>query len=116
MGFLMKHLRQLRKNKGLSQEALGLILNMSGSSIGGYEQEKRYPDMETVKYMASYFGVSTDYLLDMTEIPYPPEERAAYKLDDEEQEILHLLYEIPEEDRKDILTVIRKYIERGRTR
>ena len=58
-------LKSLRENEGLLQKDLSNILNISASTIGMYEQGRREPDNATLKKIAGYFGVSTDYLLDI---------------------------------------------------
>lgn len=56
-------LRELRKNKNLTQQELGDIVHVSKVSISGYERGERSPDRETLTHLADYFNVSTDYLL-----------------------------------------------------
>jgi len=58
-----KKLRRLRKQKGLSAEELGEKLGIARTTVFGYEQGLRLPDMITVKRIAQYFNVSVDYLL-----------------------------------------------------
>lgn len=53
----------LRKEKGLTQEDLAKVIQKKRSTVSGYETEGKEPDLETVCVLASYFGVSTDYLL-----------------------------------------------------
>ena len=56
-------LRNLRKEKGLSQAELADILGVSKSAVGMYEQSKRSPQKdEILMRIADYFGVSIDYL------------------------------------------------------
>ena len=57
-------LRFLREQKGLLQKDLAIDLKISTSAIGMYEQGRREPDNTTLKKIANYFNVSTDYLLD----------------------------------------------------
>ena len=40
-------------------------LNIAPSTIGGYVQGSSEPDFETLKILANYFDVSTDYLLNV---------------------------------------------------
>ena len=53
----------LRKEKGLSQEDIGNLINKKRSTVSGYETEGKEPDIETLCFLADYFGVSTDYLM-----------------------------------------------------
>jgi transcriptional regulator with XRE-family HTH domain len=64
----MERLKQLRKSKGLSLKKLGTILGVSESTVSLYESGHREPDFRTLKNMADYFNVTTDYLLERTDI------------------------------------------------
>lgn len=57
-------LRGLRESKNLYQKDIGKVLNISPSTVGMYEQGRREPDNNTLKKIANYFEVTTDYLLD----------------------------------------------------
>lgn len=59
----MLRLKQLRTKRGMSQSELGKIIGVSPSTIGMYEQERRLPEVPTLKRLASFFNVSVDYLL-----------------------------------------------------
>lgn len=47
----------------MKQEELARILNVSQSSLSGYENEKYEPDKKTLLKLAALFGVTVDYLL-----------------------------------------------------
>lgn len=72
MGFPHR-LRELRKEKKLTQEELGSKINVTKVSVSGYENGNRNPDTETLQKLADYFNVSTDYLLGRTDNPYDRE-------------------------------------------
>lgn len=59
----MNKIRFLRMQKAMKQEDLAKVIHVSQSSLSGYENEKYEPDRKTLLRLASYFGVSTDYLL-----------------------------------------------------
>ncbi|MCK8824344.1 helix-turn-helix domain-containing protein [Fuchsiella alkaliacetigena] len=67
MAKLPMRLKELRKQKDLKQEKLASHLNLSRSTIAGYETGKRKPDYNTLEKIASFFNVSVDYLLGRTE-------------------------------------------------
>lgn len=74
MGDIMnfpKRLKFLREQKGLTQEELASILNISRSALSLWEIGKREPNQETLRLFAEYFGVSIDYLLGRTDNPRP---------------------------------------------
>jgi transcriptional regulator with XRE-family HTH domain len=56
-------LRNLMEERDLTQKQLAMELNIAQSTLGGYVQNVREPDFETLKMFARYFHVSTDYLL-----------------------------------------------------
>ena len=62
-------LRELRKQKGISQLKLAMDLNMNQNSISRYENGERQADHTTLIAFADYFNVSIDYLLDRTDNP-----------------------------------------------
>lgn len=57
----------LRRERGMTQEDLAKIIQKKRSTVSGYETEGKEPDLETVALLAGYFGVSSDYLLGMTD-------------------------------------------------
>lgn len=58
-----KRLRELRRAKGLNQEELGNLVNVTKVSICCYEKETRTPNLETFQDLTNVFNVSADYLL-----------------------------------------------------
>ena len=65
-GFAQR-LKQLRNECGISQESLSKKIGLSKSTYGTYEIDKALPDAETVRNLAEYYQVSTDYLLGITD-------------------------------------------------
>lgn len=61
-------LKELRKERNISQLKLALDLNMNQNAISRYENLEREADYETLIKLADYFNVSLDYLLGRTEI------------------------------------------------
>ena len=57
-----KRLKNLRKDRGLTQNELAKALKVSRSSIEMYEHGKREPDFETQEAIADFFNVNLDYL------------------------------------------------------
>jgi len=58
-----KNIRELRKEKGLTQTELASILCTTQDSISLWELGKSYPDIPTLIKIAEYFDVTTDYIL-----------------------------------------------------
>jgi transcriptional regulator with XRE-family HTH domain len=62
-------LKELRKQKKISQVKLAMDLNMSQNTISRYETGEREADYKTLIQIANYFDVSIDYLLERTDNP-----------------------------------------------
>ncbi|MBR1820585.1 MAG: helix-turn-helix transcriptional regulator [Clostridia bacterium] len=60
-------LKELRKERGISQLKLATDLSMNQNSISRYENGTREADYATLKKFAEYFNVSIDYLLELTD-------------------------------------------------
>lgn len=56
-------LRLLLKQHGMTHAQLGKILGLVPTTISAYAVDKARPNIDTVLKIASYFNVSTDYLL-----------------------------------------------------
>lgn len=61
------NLKKLRKNKGLTQIQFAKEFNISSGTIAMWETGKREPDLDTIKRIAKFFGVSTDRLISYEE-------------------------------------------------
>lgn len=55
-------LKELRKQKNLTQVEIAKILNMAQTTYANYELEKNQPPIDTLKQIADYYNVSLDYL------------------------------------------------------
>ncbi len=65
-----KHrLKELRKQKNLSQDQLSGALDIPSSSLRRYETRGELPKRERLELIADYFSVSIDYLLGRTDNP-----------------------------------------------
>ncbi|MBE5059076.1 helix-turn-helix transcriptional regulator [Lactobacillus crispatus] len=58
----MNRIKQLRKEKGLSQAQLAKEVGISNQIISFYENNKREPKIETWQALADFFKVSVPYL------------------------------------------------------
>ena len=68
-GFRKMRLKNIRKNRGISQLKLAMDLSMTQNSISRYESGVREADYATLIKIADYFDVSIDYLLERTDNP-----------------------------------------------
>ena len=57
------NIRELREKNGLTQKQLAQKIGVSASTVGMYEQNRRVPDADMLKKIASSLKVSTDVLI-----------------------------------------------------
>ena len=56
-------LKMIRKQKKYSQLKVAMDLNISREALSYYENGKRSPDLQMLRILSSYFGVSIDFLV-----------------------------------------------------
>ncbi len=61
-----ERLKELRKEKGLSQKEVADYLNISSITLLHYEKNQREPSFDLLVEISKYFGVSIDYLFGLT--------------------------------------------------
>lgn len=64
-------LRELRRQRKISQLKLAMDLSMNQNTISRYETMERQADYQTLIRFADYFDVSLDYLLGRSNDPLP---------------------------------------------
>jgi transcriptional regulator with XRE-family HTH domain len=97
----LNRIKELRKERGLTQAGLAAVFKVSPRTIGFYETSQRNPDTETLKKLADFFEVSIDYLLGHGNLrnPYKLEEKQVPQVFDSK----HLYDEdLPEEAKEEI--------------
>lgn len=70
---MYERIRNLREDRDLKQEDLAKLLNCTQACYSNYENGKRDIPTEVLNTLASFYHVSTDYLLGRTNVkdPYP---------------------------------------------
>ena len=63
----VERIRQLRLEDGLSQAQLAQEIGISQSAIGYWEQGSRVPNANAIIALAKYFGVTSDYILGLSD-------------------------------------------------
>lgn len=66
----MNKLHALRKSKGVTLEQISKDTDISFSALSAYERGTRNPKINTIRTLAEYFGVSSDYLEGRYETQY----------------------------------------------
>jgi len=71
----VNRIKQLRKQKGMTQKECATLLQVAHSTFSYWENGTHEPDTDTIKKIADYFGVSIDYLLGNSSNLIPDEEK-----------------------------------------
>jgi len=97
---LGQKINQIRKQKALSQAALGKAIGTSGDVIGRYERGDIKPSIEVVLKIAEVLEVSVDYLVGNTSLEL--DKRLLKRIED--------LSKMPEEEKLSLFKVIDAYV------
>lgn len=65
---LNEKLQELRKQNGLTQEELAEVLFVSRSAVSKWESGRGYPNIDSLKAIAAFFGITIDELLSGDEL------------------------------------------------
>ncbi len=65
-----ERLRELRLQEGLYQKDIAEFLNVKIATVSAWEKNINEPDITTIKKLASFFHVTTDFLLDYVVYDY----------------------------------------------
>ena len=103
---LGQRITEIRKQKGLSQAALGKIVGTSGDVIGRYERGDIKPSIEVVVNIASALKVSLDYLVGQTSADI--DQNALNRLED--------ISKLPDEEKNMVFKVLDSLIRDFKTR
>ncbi len=102
----MNRIASLRKEKGMSQIALSLQLNVSQKMISSYETGKSEPSIATLKHMADIFDASVDYIIGYTDIRQPLDKIIQIALSDDECTMLNKFRTLTERQKRIALGVL----------
>lgn len=100
VNFLGDRIRYLRENAGLKQKEMAEKFSISENAWSQYENNKRTPDLETIKNIAKFFNVSIDYLMNLTDEAYDPNE-STFK------ELISIYNLLSKEEKKKLLKEIK---------
>jgi len=70
-GLKTERLKALRESMGISQAELAKKMSVTPPTISRIENGEREPNLQFLKNLATFFNVSVDYLLGLTDGPIP---------------------------------------------
>ena len=108
---LKDRLREARKNAGKTQKEVAAAIGVSESAYCGYETGKRQPDAIKIVAIASYLGISGDYLL---EIEQSDVEQSMFKagnvcFTDDEKELIGIFRVLNSDGKATLLATARGF-------
>lgn len=95
-----ERIAKLREKRGLSQMQLARDLKVGTSTLGMWETGKRGLKDDTLKMIAEYFGVSSDYLLGIDN------KDASFENKKAETVAAHIDDDVSDDEMKEILSFI----------
>ena len=73
MEIMAKTIARLRRERGMTQEALAERIGVSPQTVSKWETQATCPDVALLPVLADVFGVSLDYLVGRTNVETSPE-------------------------------------------
>ena len=98
-GLIVNRLRELRKQKNMSQEDLRKCLNVAQPTLSGWESGKHQIDDANKIKLAKFFNVSVDYLLCLTDDP----QKSVQEFNYHEKQLLDAYWNLNDEGRLELL-------------
>lgn len=110
---MKEQLQQLRKSRGLTQDDLAEILGISLSSYQKYERDAISPSYETLRKIADFYHVTTDYLLGREPATDPFD---MLQLPEDQKSVMERFASFPDDVRAIILDAIKELAEAAKKR
>lgn len=111
---MIKNLKKLRTEKGISQQKLAEYIGVSQQSINKYENHDIEPDITTLTLFANFFGTSIDYLVGNTDINHKIEKVEPFELNEIELQFINKFRKLSDDEKESILNVIDIYVNKKR--
>lgn len=102
----MENLLKLRGEKGMNQLKLGMEIGVDQATISGYELGRNFPSVENLLKLCELFNVSTDFLLDRTNIKTPVNQLVVENFGADELELLALYRRLPPAKRERAIGIL----------
>lgn len=97
---MLKNLKSLRKEYGISQQRLADAVFVTQTSINKYENHNTEPEIEILKRLADYFDTTIDYLVGHSDQRYRPDHMRDERLTPREAQFLTDFRAMSEEKRQ----------------
>lgn len=98
-----ERLRLLREKRGLSQVEAAKRMGIVRTTYSNYEAGNREPDNDTLRKIAEFFEVSTDYLLGNDSNPLNNDQA-------KNDELMDILARLPQDKKELVIEVAKKFL------
>ena len=106
---MLKNLKVLREEVGVSQKYLADIIGVSQQSINKYENHNIEPDISTLIKSADFFDTSVDYIIGHTDVRRKIEKVHTFQLNESESNMLKGFRKLNKRQKDCVLYVISSY-------
>lgn len=106
---MIKNLRLLRENHGISQQKLAEAIGLTQQSINKYENHKIEPDITTLMMIADFFHTSVDFLIGHSEAQAESEGVPIYRLTADEIRLVNQYRQLSLKEKDSIHLVMENY-------
>ncbi|MCM1365320.1 MAG: helix-turn-helix transcriptional regulator [Faecalibacterium sp.] len=107
---MIKNLKKLRTEKGISQQQLADIIGVSQQSVNKYENHNSEPELAVLINMANCFNTSVDYLIGNSEFDHVIEVLHPYDLNQEEIQLVEQYRILSDTEKESINLIIKNYL------
>ncbi len=107
---MVKNLKKLRLDKGISQQQLADVMGTTQQSINKYENHSTEPDFDTLCRLADYFETSADYLIGHAMISASQPHAENLDLSRDEVSLLKNYRQLSKEEKESIRLILKNYL------
>ena len=106
---MIKNLRLLRENHGISQQKLAEAIGLTQQSINKYENHQTEPDIAMLIQIADFFHTSVDFLIGHSEAQAEHEGVPVFKLNADEIRLVNQYRQLSLKEKDSIHLVMENY-------
>lgn len=108
---MVKNLKELRTQAGISQQQLADVVGVSQQSINKYENHNIEPDIRTLVALADFFETSVDYLIGHTDVTHIIEPVTQFDLNAQEAALITDFRTLSPRQKESVLLMVKSYSE-----
>lgn len=109
---LPERIKQLRRQKGLTQKSVAASLGIGQTTVANYENGTRFPDLEKLGDIADLYEVTVDYLLGRTQEARPSVAEGEGQAAGQDVEFKDYMKSLLAGDKKRIRQIIHQLLEK----